>query len=78
LRQTDDAPAALFLVGDPGVLVRPQVAIVGSAQCHARRPRSRPLDFAATLARAGFVVTSGLAAGMDARAHEGCLDAGGP
>lgn len=76
LRQTDDAPAALFLVGDPGLLVRPQVAIVGSRNAtpggldHAR-------DFAATLARAGFVVTSGLAAGIDARAHEGCLDAGG-
>jgi DNA processing protein len=76
LRQTDDAPAALFLVGDPGLLVRPQVAIVGSRNAtpggldHAR-------DFAATLARSGFIVTSGLAAGIDARAHEGCLDAGG-
>jgi DNA processing protein len=77
LRQIHDPPAALFVVGDPALLVRPQVAIVGSRSAtpggldHAR-------SFAATLARAGFVITSGLAAGVDARAHEGCLDAGGP
>lgn len=76
LRETPDPPAALFVVGDPGLLVRPQVAIVGSRNAtpggldHAR-------DFAAALARAGFIVTSGLAAGIDARAHQGCLDAGG-
>ena len=76
LRQIDDAPAALFLVGDPGLLVRPQVAIVGSRSAtpggldHAR-------SFAAALARAGFIITSGLAAGIDARAHEACLDIGG-
>lgn len=76
LREIDDPPAALFLVGDPGLLVRPQVAIVGSRSAtpggldHAR-------SFAAALARAGFIVTSGLAAGIDARAHEGCLDVGG-
>jgi DNA processing protein len=76
LRQIDDPPAALFLVGDPGLLVRPQVAIVGSRSAtpggldHAR-------SFAAALARAGFIITSGLAAGIDARAHEGCLDVGG-
>jgi DNA processing protein len=76
LREINDAPAALFLVGDPGLLVRPQVAIVGSRNAtpggldHARA-------FAAALARAGFIVTSGLAAGIDARAHEGCLEVGG-
>ncbi len=76
LKRIDDPPAALFAVGHIGALVRPQIAIVGSRNAtpggldHAR-------DFAATFARAGFVVTSGLATGVDARAHEGCLDAGG-
>ncbi len=76
LKRIDDPPAALFAVGSTEVLVRPQIAIVGSRNAtpagldHAR-------DFAATFARAGFVVTSGLAAGVDALAHEGCLDAGG-
>lgn len=76
LRRIDDPPVALFLVGNPDNLVRPQVAIVGSRNAtpgglqHAR-------SFAATLARAGFTVTSGLAAGIDGTAHQGCLDAGG-
>jgi DNA processing protein len=76
LRHIDDPPVALFVVGRPEHLVRPQVAIVGSRNAspggldHAR-------SFAETLARAGFAVTSGLAAGADAKAHEGSLDGDG-
>ncbi|MCC5865234.1 MAG: DNA-processing protein DprA [Wenzhouxiangella sp.] len=76
LRQIDDPPPALFAAGDPGLLVSPQIAIVGSRGA-SRGGLDHAHDFAATLARAGFVVTSGLAAGIDARAHEGCLQAGG-
>ncbi|MGY6588318.1 MAG: DNA-processing protein DprA [Wenzhouxiangella sp.] len=76
LKAVEEPPLGLFVVGDPAHLVRPQVAIVGSRNAstggldHAR-------DFAATLARAGFVITSGLADGVDGHAHAGCLDAGG-
>ncbi|WP_376695791.1 DNA-processing protein DprA [Wenzhouxiangella sp. EGI_FJ10305] len=76
LRRIPDAPVALFVVGDPNVLVAPQIAIVGSRSAtsgglkHAR-------SFAATLARNGFVISSGLAEGVDGMAHAGCLDAGG-
>lgn len=76
LKRIPDPPAALFAVGDPTCLVCPQVAIVGSRNAtpggldHAR-------SFGATLARSGFVITSGLAAGVDGAAHQGCLDAGG-
>ncbi len=76
LKRIPDPPAALFAIGDPGCLVHPQLAIVGSRNAtpggldHAR-------SFAGTLARAGFVITSGLAAGVDGAAHQGCLDAGG-
>ncbi len=76
LKQTDDPPPVLFVLGRPELMVRPQVAIVGSRNAtpgglrHAR-------DFAATLSRAGFIITSGLAVGVDAEAHEGCLGAGG-
>lgn len=75
LRQIPDPPAALFVHGNPECLVRPQIAIVGSRNAtpgglrHAR-------SFAATLAGSGFVITSGLAAGIDGAAHQGCLDAG--
>lgn len=76
LKQIPDPPLALFVAGRPELLVYPQLAIVGSRNAtpggleHAR-------DFAGTIARAGFGITSGLAAGVDSSAHEGCLDAGG-
>ncbi len=76
LKQIPDPPPALFVAGDPRCLLRPQLAIVGSRNAtagglaHAR-------DFAATLASTGLIITSGLAAGVDGAAHEGCLDAGG-
>jgi len=76
LRRIPDAPPALFVLGRPETLVHPQIAIVGSRNAtpggldHAR-------SFAATLARSGFVITSGLATGVDGTAHRGCLDAGG-
>jgi len=71
-----DAPPLLFVAGDPALLERPQLALVGS------RRASRPgLDtaeaFARSLAGGGFVVTSGLALGIDGAAHQGALDAGG-
>lgn len=76
LRRIPDAPVALFATGQPEMLVRPQLAIVGSRKAspggldHARH-------FATSLARQGFVITSGLATGIDGMAHQACLDAGG-
>lgn len=76
LRRIPDAPVALFVTGDPHTLVAPQLAIVGSRNAtHGGLDHAR--SFAATLARAGFVITSGLAEGADGAAHQGCLDAGG-
>lgn len=77
LENIPQPPAALFVAGDAGLLLRPQVAIVG-----ARRATQAGLaiarDFAQTLARAGFVVTSGMADGIDGAAHAAVLDAGAP
>jgi DNA processing protein len=69
-------PPALFVEGDPGVLARPQVAIVGSRAATAAG-RETAFDFAARLAAHGFAITSGLATGIDAAAHRGALEAGG-
>lgn len=68
-------PAALFVAGEPSTLWQPQLAIVGS-----RNPTSGGLDnardFAAEIARRGFVVTSGLASGIDSACHDAAMDAG--
>jgi DNA processing protein len=76
LRQIERTPPSLFVLGDPEVLALPQLAIVGS-----RNPTPAGVDnaqaFAASLARAGLVITSGLALGIDAAAHQGALAAGG-
>ncbi len=74
-----DSPAVLFCrgAGDIGRLtVEPVVAIVGT-----RNASPYGLDVAARLGRdlavAGVPVASGLALGIDAAAHRGCVDAGG-
>ena len=76
LREIDDPPAALFVLGQVVALAEPQLAIVGS---RAATPlgRSTAMDFARTLARRGLCIASGLAEGIDAAAHEAALDCGG-
>jgi DNA processing protein len=63
-------------MGDPAVLGRPQLAIVGSRQATAGGQETA-FEFAARLTAAGLAITSGLAAGIDAAAHRGALAAGG-
>ncbi|MDR2305636.1 MAG: DNA-processing protein DprA [Paucimonas sp.] len=76
LGEIDDPPPLLFVAGEPTLLERPQLAIVGS-----RRATPPALDtagaFARCLAQAGFTITSGLALGVDGAAHRGALQAGG-
>ena len=70
-------PPVLYCRGNPEVLGRPQLAVVGS-RAATRGGRERARAFARTLAECGLVVTSGLARGIDAAAHRGALDAGAP
>ncbi len=76
LTEIPAAPVALYLRGDAAVLLSAQLAVVGS-----RNPtssgRRTARDFALFLARAGLTITSGLAVGIDAAAHEGALAAPG-
>jgi len=76
LRRLAAAPPVLFVQGDPAVLARRCVAVVGAraASAYGRRIAS---EFAAEITRAGVVVVSGLAHGVDGAAHAGALEAGG-
>jgi DNA processing protein len=76
LRQIPDPPAWLFLKGDPDLLRHPQLAIVGSRN-PTRGGRENAMEFARDLAGRGLGITSGLASGIDAAAHEGALAADG-
>ena len=76
LAQIDDAPPLLFVAGDPSILEKPQLAMVGSRR--ASRPgMDTAAAFSRSLASAGFVITSGLALGIDGAAHQAALDVGG-
>jgi DNA processing protein len=76
LKSIDNPPLLLYVQGNPALLSEPQLAIVGS-----RNPtpggRETAYSFAGYLARAGLVITSGLALGIDGAAHEGVLQAKG-
>ena len=76
LRDISSAPAALFVSGDPASLWAPQIAIVGARRA-TREGLANAHAFAGTLVRAGNVITSGLAEGVDGAAHAGALEAGG-
>ena len=76
LRRSPDAPAVLYVRGNAQALLEPQIAIVGSRNPTAGG-RATAREFATTFARLGLTITSGLALGIDAAAHQAALDVGG-
>ncbi|MFV2031329.1 MAG: DNA-processing protein DprA [Gammaproteobacteria bacterium] len=76
LKEITDYPPLLYCSGNIELLKNPQVAIVGSRNCTPGGARTAR-DFAATLARAGLTITSGMATGIDSQAHLGALSCGG-
>lgn len=75
LRETADPPPLLFVCGEPSCLQMPQIALVGSRNAGVSALRTCH-DFARSFAASGLIVTSGLALGVDAAAHEGALQSG--
>ena len=77
LRNIPDPPYVLYVLGElPAIDAEPVIAVVGtrhSSQYGEKMARS----IASGLAACGAVVATGLAAGIDAKAAEGALDAGG-
>ena len=76
LRRAPSPPLALFVVGDPLLLWRPGIAIVGS-RAPTAGGRDNAAQFARHFASNGLAVVSGLASGIDAAAHEATLGIGG-
>ena len=75
LRHVPSPPPFLFLRGRKDLLWHPQIAIVGT-----RKPSAGGLEaaqqFAAYMTSQGYTVTSGLATGIDAAAHDAALRTG--
>ena len=76
LKEIADPPIVLYAQGSLACLPQPKLAMVGS-----RNPSitgsENAFHFAKELAAHGLTIVSGLALGIDAQAHKGCLEAKG-
>lgn len=75
LREIADPPPLLFIRGNPALLLKPQLAMVGSRNPSAGG-RQLAQSFARQLSACGLTVTSGLAIGIDTASHLGALACG--
>lgn len=77
LRQIFDPPALLWVRGDPALLARPGLAVIGT-----RHPTPYGTGMAELLARdlavRGLIIVSGMARGIDTAAHKGAIAATRP
>ena len=76
LLEIPDPPTLLYVRGNPALLARRGLAIVGSRNATPQGMQTAEA-FARTLAGKGLAIVSGLALGIDAAAHRGALAAGG-
>jgi len=75
LAETEDAPPLITVLGNPHLLTRRAIAMVGARNASAAGQRFAR-ELAWDLGRNGFLVVSGLARGVDAAAHGGSLESG--
>jgi DNA processing protein len=71
-----DPPLLLYAIGQPALLRRPAVAVVGSRNA-SRQGLLHAEQFSEAISRAGSTIVSGMALGIDAAAHEGGLRGAG-
>ncbi len=76
LSRIPDPPPVLYGLGDPGVLDKSLVAVVGSRQASTYGIKAAK-ELSKGLASYGIGVVSGLAIGIDTAAHQGALSGGG-
>jgi len=75
LKETYSPPPVLYYRGNPDLLTKPSVAIVGTRRC-SEGGREIAADLGAGLADLGLTIVSGMAAGIDTAAHRGALEKG--
>ncbi|WP_363318384.1 DNA-processing protein DprA [Marivita sp.] len=71
----DDAPPMLWAIGNTDILSQPQIALVGARNASSLGGRMAR-SLATALGEAGYVITSGLARGVDTAAHIAALKTG--
>lgn len=76
LREIPDPPLLLWVKGDADLLPQAQIGVVGSRNA-TLAARQHAQQLSRELSLAGFVITSGGAAGIDGCAHQGALDGSG-
>jgi DNA processing protein len=74
LLEITDPPPLLYVKGDPDLLDRASLAVVGSRNA-TPQGRANAQAFSQELSEGGFTIISGLALGIDAAAHAGGLAA---
>lgn len=77
LKQIEDAPPVLYVLGDSGILNSPlSLSVVGSrnASINGRKTASK---IAYELTNSGVMIISGMARGIDSAAHKGAMYANG-
>lgn len=72
LKEIHEAPKEFYLWGNTEILNKPSIAIVGTRRC-STYGKDNAHKLAADLARAGIIIVSGMALGIDTAAHEGAL-----
>ncbi len=77
LKEIFDPPLVFYAAGDPGILQIPAVSVVGARRCSVYGEQVTSF-MAREFSEMGLCVVSGMARGIDARAHFGALAASGP
>ncbi len=75
IKELKDAPPLLFIKGNENLLKEPQIAVVGSRQ-PTPGGQTNAKEFSRDIAKAGLLINSGMALGIDTIAHETALASG--
>lgn len=73
LKEIDDPPKQLHVLGNEELLREKSISIIGSRAC-SDSGRNIAKEFASELSSYGICITSGMALGIDAAAHFGALE----